>query len=80
MTNIIVDIVLAQTGRFVVWIATFGRWRAERFEEGEAQAYAPEAGLYFKRRGQCVITATGCVLAGFFFYLAFGLLVYALSL
>lgn len=73
------DIVLAQTGRFVVWIGTFGRWRAERFEEGEAQAYAPEAGLHFKRSGQRVITADGCVLAGFAFYFAFGLLVYALS-
>ncbi|MGC1172993.1 hypothetical protein [Polaromonas sp.] len=78
--RIIVDIVLAQTGRFVVWVATFGRWRAERFEEGEAEAYAPEAGLYFKRGGQYVLTAIACVFAGFVFYLVFFLLVYVLSL
>jgi hypothetical protein len=79
LIKIIMEIVLAQTGRFVVWVATFGRWRAERFEEGEAEAYAPEAGLYFKRGGQYVITAISCVFAGLVFYLAFFLLVYALA-
>lgn len=79
LVKIFMEIVLAQTGRFVVWAVTFGRWRAERFEEREAEVYAPQAGLYFKRGGQYVVTAIACVFAGFVFYLAFFLLVYAMS-
>jgi hypothetical protein len=76
---LLIEHALAHTGRFAIWLATLGRWRAERFEEGEAQSYAPQAILYFKRRGECVVTALGCMLSGIAFYVALGLLLYALS-
>jgi hypothetical protein len=30
LIKIAMEIVLAPTSRFIVWVATFGRWRAER--------------------------------------------------
>jgi len=70
---------LAHTGRFAIWVATLGRWRAEYFEDGEGQSYAPDAVLYFRRRSQLVLTEFGCMLAGIAFYLALGLVIYAIS-
>lgn len=75
----LVERALAQTGRFAIWIVTFGKWRAEHFENSEAQTYAPEALLHFTRRGENVITEFGCMLSGIAFYVAFGLGLYALS-
>ncbi len=75
----IIERALAHTGRFAIWVATVGRWRAERFEESEAQSYAPKAALCFRRQGQNVITEFGCMLSGIAFYLALGVGLYVLS-
>lgn len=70
---------LAHTGRFAIWLATLGNLRAERFEDGEGREYAPEAVLYFTRRGECVVTEFGCMLSGIAFYVALGFGLYSLS-
>jgi hypothetical protein len=75
----LVERALAHTGRFAIWVATMGRWRAERFEEGEGQSVAPNAALYFRRRGECVVTTFGCMLSGIALYVVLGLALYALS-
>jgi hypothetical protein len=74
-----VERALAHTGRLAIWVVTLGNFRAERFEEGEAQEYAPEAVLYFTRRHEGVITAFGCMLSGIAFYVALGFGLYFLS-
>ena len=75
----LVERALAHTGRFAIWVATLGRWRAEYFEEREGQSYAPQAVFSFRRHGQCVVTAFGSMLAGIAFYVVLGVVLYVCS-
>jgi hypothetical protein len=57
-----------QTGRFVVWLVSFGRWRSEAWRGNESQIYGPAGALSFNRDGQRVITNTGLTFVGIVFY------------
>ena len=64
----LVELVLIFTGKFVVAIASFGRWRGERFSSNESRVYSPAGALSFKREGQRVITANGLLFIGLLSY------------
>ena len=78
----LLELILAFTGKFVVWALSFGRWRSESVRENESRVFAAAGALSFVREGQRVITATGLVFAGLAFYmlLIFLALVYAAKL
>ena len=78
----LLELILAFTGKFVVWALSFGRWRSESVRENESRVFAAAGALSFLRAGQRVITATGLVFAGLAFYILLVLLslVYAAKL
>jgi preprotein translocase subunit Sec61beta len=78
----LLELILAFTGKFVVWALSFGRWRSESVRENESRVFAAAGALSFVREGQRVITATGLVFAGLAFYILLVLLslVYAAEL
>lgn len=53
------ELVLALTGKFVVWVVSFGRSRSESLREDERRVFAPAGALSFVRDGQRVVTG-GC--------------------
>lgn len=69
-------LVLAFTGRILVWVISFGRWRSESLREDESRVFAAAGALSFVREGRRVITTTGLIFAG----LTFCLLLVILSL
>jgi hypothetical protein len=77
--GLLIERALAHTGRFAIWVATLGHCRAEYFEEREGQSYAPHSVFCFRRRGQCVVTVFGSMLAGIGFYVVLGLVIYLIS-
>ena len=64
------EVVLTVTGRFAVWLFSFGRWRGERLGSEEGQIYGAAGALSFVRGGRRVITHTGQLFAGIVFYSA----------
>jgi len=64
----LLELVLALTGKFVVWVLSFGRWRSESLREGESRVFAAAGALSFVRDGQRVITTTGLFFVGLAFY------------
>lgn len=67
-----VEVMLVLTGKAVIAITTFGRWRGEQLTRSEGHTYAPAGALSFKREGQRVITATGMLFIGIIFYVLLG--------
>ena len=65
----LLELILAFTGKFVVWALSFGRWRSESLRENESWVFAAAGALSFVREGQRVITTTGLVFVGLAFYL-----------
>jgi len=74
---VLIEVILLNTGRAVVFVGTFGRWRSEKLSKAEGRIHGLAGALSFKREGQRVITATGLVLAGLLFYIALVSLVIA---
>ena len=76
---VVVELLLIGTGRAVVSLATFGRWRGEQLGSGEGRVYGMAGALSFKRDGRRVITRVGLLLAGLAFYVvsAVGLVAWA---
>jgi preprotein translocase subunit Sec61beta len=70
----LLELILAFTGKFVVWALSFGRWRSESVRENESRVFAAAGALSFVREGQRVITVTGLVFAGLAFYILLVLL------
>ena len=70
-----IEVIVVLTGKAVVSVASFGRWRGESLSGAEGRIHAPAGALSFKRDGQRVFTPTGLSLIGFLFYglLALGL-------
>ena len=66
---LLVEIVLLKTGRAVVFLGTFGRWRGEKTEEKEGRIHGLAGALSFKREGQRVVTVNGLFLVGLVFYI-----------
>lgn len=67
---LVVEIVLLNTGRAVVFTGTFGRWRSEKLSGKEGRIYGLAGALSFKREGRRVVTTNGLLLVGIAFYLA----------
>ena len=65
---LLIEIILLKTGKAVVFLGTFGRWRSEKVEEKEGRIHGLAGALSFKREGQRVITTNGLVLVGLLFY------------
>jgi len=65
----LLELVLALTGKLVIWALSFGRWRSESLREDESRVFAAAGALSFVREGQRVITTTGLVFAGLAFYI-----------
>ena len=64
----VVEVVLIFTGKAVISVASFGRWRGEQFSSSEGRIHSPAGALTFKRDGQRVFTATGLFFIGSVFY------------
>lgn len=64
----LIELILVGTGRIVLALATFGRWRGERGSEG--RTFGPAGALSFKHQDQRVITKNGFFIAGVLFYVA----------
>ena len=73
----VLGIFVRQTGRLVVWLITFGRWRGEPLLDDEGRIYGAAGALSFVRDGQRVITDTGLLFVGIAFYVV--LLVVAIA-
>ena len=73
---VVVELLLISTGRAVVSLATFGRWRGEQPGAGEGRVHGMAGALSFKRDGRRVITRIGLLMTGLAFYvvLAVGLI------
>lgn len=67
---LVVEVVLIQTGRVAVWLATLGRWRGESITENEGRIHGPAGALSFVREGRRIVTANGMLFAGILFYVA----------
>jgi hypothetical protein len=55
-------------GRVVLWVASVGRWRGEKFGSNEAAVHSAAGALWFKREGQVVFTDSGLMFIGLGFY------------
>ena len=66
---LVVELLLVQTGRGVIWCVSFGRWRGEKLKAEEGRIYSAAGSLSFKRDGQRVVTANGMFLVGIVFYI-----------
>jgi hypothetical protein len=73
----VLGILVMQTGRLVVWLITFGRWRGELLLEDEGRIYSAAGALSFVRDGQRVITETGLLFIGIAFYVVLVVVVIA---
>ena len=67
-----------QTGRVVVWLVSFGKWRGEPLFGDEGRIYGAAGALSFVRDGRRVITDTGLLFVGVVFYVIFVALIIAI--
>lgn len=65
---LVVEVTLIGTGKGVVRVASFGRWRGERMSRNEGRIYSAAGALSFKHEGQRVITVNGLLFVGVLFY------------
>ena len=63
-------VILVSTGRIVVSVLSFGRWRGASMFDKEEGKFGGAGALSFVRDGQRVLTTTGQGLLGFLFYFA----------
>jgi len=61
-------VVAIQSGRIVVWLVSFGKWRGEPLFGDEGRIYGAAGALSFVRDGRRVITETGLLFVGVAFY------------
>ena len=64
----VVEFVFVLTGRAVVWLISFGRWRGEEMTTNEALIYSAAGSLSLIRDGRRVITDTDLMFFGIAFY------------
>jgi hypothetical protein len=65
---LVVELLLIGTGRAVVSLASFGRWRGEQLGAREGRVHGMAGALSFRRDGRRVITRVGLLLTGVAFY------------
>ena len=73
----VVEFVFVLTGRAVVWLISFGRWRGEEMTTNEALIYSAAGSLSFVRDGRRVITHTGLMFFGIVFYVLLAVILIA---
>jgi len=73
----VLGIITIQTGRVVVWLVSFGKWRGEPLYGDEGRIYGAAGALSFVRDGRRVITETGLLFVGVVFYVVFVALIIA---
>jgi len=66
-----------QTGRLVVWLVSFGKWRGELLFGDEGRIYGAAGALSFVRDGKRVISETGLLFVGVAFYVTLVALIIA---
>lgn len=71
----VIELLLALTGKGLVSLCSFGKWRGEALNGNEARLHAAAGSLSFVLDGRRVVTTAGLTLIGLAFY---GLLVAAL--
>ncbi|MDM0012093.1 hypothetical protein QTH87_06520 [Variovorax sp. J22P168] len=64
----LLEILLVLTGKVLVHLLSFGRWRGEALANTEARIYSAAGGLSFVREGRRVVTVAGLTLIGMAFY------------
>jgi hypothetical protein len=64
------ELLLIGAGRVVVRLASFGKWRGEKFGGDEAKVNAPAGSLTFVLGQQRVFTRTGLAIVGILAVLA----------
>jgi hypothetical protein len=67
--RLLVEGILQGTGRVLIFLLSFGRWRSESIEENKGRIHGPAGAISFKRDGQRVITTDGVSFIGLAFYL-----------
>jgi len=67
----VLGVIAIQTGRVVVWLVSFGKWRGEPLFGDEGRIYGAAGALSFVRDGRRVITDTGLLFVGVVFYVVF---------
>lgn len=67
----LLGVIAIQTGRVVVWLVSFGKWRGEPLFSDEGRIYGAAGALSFVRDGRRVITDTGLLFVGVAFYVVF---------
>lgn len=68
IVSALLEIVVAQTGRAIIWLVSFGKWRGEKLLGNEGQIYGAAGALWFVRDGSRVVTTTGLLFVGGAFY------------
>jgi hypothetical protein len=66
----VLGILVTQTGRAVVYLLSFGRWRGEALTGDEGRVHGAAGALWFRREGRAVFTHTGQFFVGVAFYVA----------
>ena len=67
----VLGVIAIQTGRVVVRLVSFGKWRGESLFGDEGRIYGAAGALSFVRDGRRVITDTGLLFVGVVFYAIF---------
>jgi hypothetical protein len=73
----VLGVIAIQTGRVVVWLVSFGKWRGEPLFGDEGRIYGAAGALSFVRDGKRVITDTGLLFVGVAFYVVLVALIIA---
>ena len=66
----VLGVIAIQTGRIVIWLVSFGKWRGEPLFGDEGRIYGAAGALSFVRDGRRFITDTGLLAVGIAFYVA----------
>ena len=64
----VLGVIAVQTGRIVVWLVSFCKWRGEPLFGEEGRIYGTAGALSFVRDGRRVITDIGLMFVGVAFY------------
>ena len=73
----VLGVIAIQTGRVVVWLVSFGKWRGEPLFGDEGRIYGAAGALSFVRDGKRVITDTGLLFVGVALYVVLVALIIA---
>jgi hypothetical protein len=71
-------VIAVQTGRVIVWLVSFDKWRGEPLFGEEGRIYGAAGALSFVRDGKRVITETGLLFVGAVFYVVLLAIIIAL--